>query len=96
MYEFAYRKVSSVDDAVAAMQKAEDGKFVAGGQTMLPTMKHRLASPSDLIDLGGIDALSGISCRWRYCDNWRHDNPCDGGCLGGCAGSDSRVGTAGG
>jgi carbon-monoxide dehydrogenase medium subunit len=61
MYEFAYHKVSSVDDAVAAMQKAEDGKFVAGGQTMLPTMKHRLASPSDLIDLGGIDALSGIS-----------------------------------
>ena len=61
MYEFVYQKVSSVDDAVAAMQKAEEGKFVAGGQTMLPTMKHRLASPSDLIDLGGIDALSGIS-----------------------------------
>ncbi|MDP6536340.1 MAG: xanthine dehydrogenase family protein subunit M [Gammaproteobacteria bacterium] len=61
MYEFAYHKASSVDDAVAAMQKAEDGKFVAGGQTMLPTMKHRLASPSDIIDLGGIDALRGIS-----------------------------------
>jgi len=61
MYEFAYHKVSCVDDAVAAMQKAEDGKFIAGGQTMLPTMKHRLASPSDLIDLGGIEALSGIS-----------------------------------
>ena len=37
MYEFVYQKVSSVDDAVAAMQKAEEGKFVAGGQTMLPT-----------------------------------------------------------
>jgi carbon-monoxide dehydrogenase medium subunit len=43
------------------MNKAEDGKFVAGGQTMLPTMKHRLASPSDVIDLGGIAELSGIS-----------------------------------
>ena len=61
MYEFSYKKVSSVEDAVAAMQSADDGKFVAGGQTMLPTMKHRLASPSDLIDLGGIGALNGIS-----------------------------------
>lgn len=61
MYNFSYQKVSSVDDAVAAMQKADDGKFVAGGQTMLPTMKHRLASPSDVIDLGGIDELKGIS-----------------------------------
>ena len=60
MYDFSYLKVSSVTDAVTAIQKAEDGKFVAGGQTMLPTMKHRLASPSDLIDLGGITELNGI------------------------------------
>ena len=52
MYNFSYQKVSSIADAVDAIQKAEDGKFVAGGQTMLPTMKHRLASPSDVIDLG--------------------------------------------
>ncbi len=45
MYEFSYHKSTSVDAAVAAMQKAEDGKFVAGGQTMLPTMKLRLAQP---------------------------------------------------
>jgi aerobic carbon-monoxide dehydrogenase medium subunit len=61
MYNFSYQKVSSVADAVEAMQKAEDGKFVAGGQTMLPTMKHRLASPSDIIDLGGVDELVAIS-----------------------------------
>lgn len=61
MYNFSYQKVSSIADAVDAIQKAEDGKFVAGGQTMLPTMKHRLASPSDVIDLGGIDELKGIS-----------------------------------
>ena len=60
MYNFSYQKVTSVDDAVEAMQKADDGKFVAGGQTMLPTMKHRLASPSDVIDLGGIEDLKGI------------------------------------
>jgi len=61
MYNFSYQKVSSVADAVDAIKKADDGKFVAGGQTMLPTMKHRLASPSDVIDLGGIDELKGIS-----------------------------------
>lgn len=60
MYEFAYRKVTSVADAAAALQSASDGKLVAGGQTLLPTMKHRLASPSDLIDLGGIKELRGI------------------------------------
>ena len=61
MYEFSYHKPESVADAVQAMGAAEDGKFVAVGQTMLPTMKHRLASPSDVIDLGGIAELFGIS-----------------------------------
>ncbi|HJP50013.1 MAG: xanthine dehydrogenase family protein subunit M [Pseudomonadales bacterium] len=61
MYDFSHQKVSSVAGAVAAIQNAEDGKFIAGGQTMLPTMKHRLASPSDLIDLGGITELNGIN-----------------------------------
>lgn len=60
MYEFNYKNVDSVSAAVDAMQAADDGKFLAGGQTMLPTMKHRLAGPSDIIDLGGIDELKGI------------------------------------
>jgi carbon-monoxide dehydrogenase medium subunit len=61
MYEFSYHKAYSVADAVDAMNQADDGKFVAGGQTMLPTMKHRLASPTVIIDLGSIKELSGIS-----------------------------------
>ena len=61
MYEFNYMKVDSVAAAVEAMQQSEDGKFVAGGQTMLPTMKHRLASPSDLIDLGGVEELTVVN-----------------------------------
>ena len=61
MYNFSYEKVDSVDEAVKLMKGAEDGKFLAGGQTMLPTMKHRLAGPSDLIDLGGIRDLRGMS-----------------------------------
>ncbi len=61
MYEFNYQKVDSVAAAVAALQEAEDGKLLAGGQTMLPTMKHRLASPSDIVDLAGIAELRGIT-----------------------------------
>ncbi|MCH7672516.1 MAG: xanthine dehydrogenase family protein subunit M [Proteobacteria bacterium] len=65
MYDFSYHKPKSVADAVSAMNEAEDGKFVAGGQTMIPTMKHRLASPSDIIDLRGIAELSGITVDGR-------------------------------
>ena len=61
MYNFSYEKVNSLDEAVKVMKGAEDGKFLAGGQTMLPTMKHRLAGPSDLIDLSGIKELRGIT-----------------------------------
>ena len=61
MYEFTYHRPASLDDAMQLMGNAEDGKLLAGGQTMLPTMKHRLASPSDLVDLGGIAELRGIT-----------------------------------
>lgn len=60
MYAFEYHKPSSVEAAVAALTGKEDAKFVAGGMTLLATMKQRLASPSDLIDLGGVAALAGI------------------------------------
>ena len=60
MYEFEYHKPSSVADAVAAVKGASDGSFMAGGQTLIPTLKQRLASPSDVIDLRGIAELSGI------------------------------------
>ena len=60
MYEFAYQRPGSVADAASALSGADDGKIIAGGQTLLPTLKQRLASPSDLIDLGGIGDLSGV------------------------------------
>ncbi|WP_366555900.1 FAD binding domain-containing protein [Aquibaculum sediminis] len=60
MYAFEYHKPSSVEDAVAALSGKDDPKIVAGGMTLLPTMKQRLASPSDLIDLGGIANLVGV------------------------------------
>ena len=60
MYEFSYHRPASVAEAADLIANAADGKLVAGGQTLLPTMKHRLASPSDVVDLGGIAELSGI------------------------------------
>lgn len=61
MYEFNYQRPGSIADAVSAVKSADDGQFLAGGQTLLPTLKLRLAMPSDLVDLAGITDLKGIS-----------------------------------
>jgi carbon-monoxide dehydrogenase medium subunit len=60
MYEFEYQKPASLDD-VTRLLGDEDAKLVAGGMTLIPTLKLRLAKPSQLIDLGAIPALRGIS-----------------------------------
>ncbi len=60
MYATTYHKAGSADDAAAAMAKAEDGKILAGGQTLIPTMKARLAAPTDLVSLAGA-GLSGVT-----------------------------------
>ncbi len=60
MYDFTYQKAKSVADAAKAVAAASDGKLMAGGMTLIPTLKQRLARPSDLIDLGGIAELRGI------------------------------------
>jgi carbon-monoxide dehydrogenase medium subunit len=61
MYEFDYHKAASVDDALKSLSSADDGKLLAGGMTLLPTMKQRLASPDVLVDLAGIADIKGIS-----------------------------------
>lgn len=60
MYAFEYHRPGSVTDAASAISGADDGKFLAGGQTLLAVMKLGLAAPSDLVDLGGIADLKGI------------------------------------
>ncbi len=60
MYQFNYRKASSVADAAGLKKDAEDGAYLAGGMTLIPTLKQRLAAPSDVIDVGGLDDLRGI------------------------------------
>ena len=60
MYPFRYTRPVSLEEAVERLAAAEDGWLLAGGQTLLPTMKQRLAQPSDLVDLDGIPSLAGI------------------------------------
>ncbi len=60
MYEFKYRRPASLNEAVEAFAAAEDGKYLAGGMTLIATMKQRLAQPSDLIDISAIADLAGI------------------------------------
>lgn len=60
MYQFNYHKPATVDEALALYGAAEDGLYLSGGQTLIPTLKQRLAAPSDVIDLSGIEALRGI------------------------------------
>ncbi len=61
MYSFNYHRVGSVEEAVEALSNASEGTLMGGGMTLLPTLKQRLASPSDVIDLGGVSGLSGVS-----------------------------------
>ena len=60
MYNFNYHRPQSLADAGSTLQNVEDGKLLAGGMTLLPTLKMRLAQPSDLIDLAQINELKGI------------------------------------
>jgi len=60
MYETTYHRPSSVDEAVALFSKGKEAKYLAGGHTLIPVMKQRLASPSDVIDLAKIKDLIGI------------------------------------
>jgi len=63
MHAFDYHRPSSLADAVALRAKAADGVYLAGGMTLLPTMKQGLAAPSDVIDLGGLPGASGVEAK---------------------------------
>lgn len=60
MFNTKYHRPTTLSEAIAALLDADDGKLLAGGQTLIPTMKQRLAAPSDVIDLRHIDELKGI------------------------------------
>ncbi|MDG2315581.1 MAG: xanthine dehydrogenase family protein subunit M [Gammaproteobacteria bacterium] len=60
MYNFAYQRPCSLSEAIQMSEKAEEGLFLAGGMTLIPTLKLRLTSPSALIDLSDLADLKGI------------------------------------
>ncbi len=60
MYEFEFVKPATVGEAVAALAE-EDAQALGGGQTLIPTLKQRLAMPSKLVSLSGITEMQGIS-----------------------------------
>ncbi len=62
MYDFELLKPTSLADAVAAMS-GEDAQALGGGQTLIPTLKQRLASPATLVSLTGIAEMQGVCTR---------------------------------
>ena len=60
MYAFDYHKPHSLAEAADLLSAHPEARLLAGGMTLLPTLKQRLASPSDLIDLSGMPDLAGI------------------------------------
>jgi carbon-monoxide dehydrogenase medium subunit len=60
MYSFSYSSPGTVDEALTIIANDEDAKLLAGGQTLIPTMKQRLAAPGQIVDLGKVKGLRGI------------------------------------
>ncbi|WP_343080023.1 xanthine dehydrogenase family protein subunit M [Ostreiculturibacter nitratireducens] len=60
MYDVNYHRPSSLEDAVKVLKGAGEAKILAGGQTLLPTMKQHLAAPSDLVDIRKIPGMVGV------------------------------------
>src|SRR6185295_13097611 len=65
MYAFTYHRASGLRQATNMLGKLEDPKLLAGGQTLLPTMKQRLASPANLIDLASVEGMNAIELKGR-------------------------------
>jgi carbon-monoxide dehydrogenase medium subunit len=65
MYEFKFSRPGTVRQAANLLAKTEDAKLVAGGHTLIPVLKQRLARPSHLIDLSKIEGLDAIEIKGR-------------------------------
>jgi carbon-monoxide dehydrogenase medium subunit len=65
MYEFKYQRPGTIRQAANLLVKDDDAKILAGGHSLLPTMKLRLAKPSQIIDIGRIEGLNTIELKGR-------------------------------
>jgi len=63
MYAFQYRKPNTLADAAAVLARNADAKLLAGGQSLVASMKLRLINPSDIVDLSGVKDLAGIKAE---------------------------------
>ena len=60
MDDFNYHRPMEIEEAVSLYKSADDPMYLSGGMTLIPTMKQRLAEPTDVIDLSGLRELTGI------------------------------------
>ena len=65
MYEFKFHRPTTVRQAAGLLARQEEAKLLAGGHTLIPTMKLRLAGPKHIIDMSQIEGLSGIEMKGR-------------------------------
>ena len=65
MYEFKYQRPGTIRQAANILVKDDDAKILAGGHSLLPTMKLRLAKPSQIVDIGRIEGLDTIELKGR-------------------------------
>ena len=65
MYAFTFHRPQTLRQAASLLAKHEEAKLLAGGHTLLPTMKLRLAGPPQLVDLSLVDGLAGIELKGR-------------------------------
>src|SRR2546428_9281817 len=63
MHAFDYHRPSNVKDAVALVLKKGEGRYLAGGQSLVEAMKLRLSSPTDLIDINAIGDLKALKAE---------------------------------
>lgn len=60
MYDFHYHRPKTLADAASLLKGKDEARPMSGGMTLIPTLKQRLARPSDVVDLGGIKELAGV------------------------------------
>ena len=65
MYNFTFHRPTGLRQASNMVEKLEEAKILAGGQTLIPTMKQRLASPANIVDLNAIEGLDTIEQKGR-------------------------------
>jgi aerobic carbon-monoxide dehydrogenase medium subunit len=65
MYAFTQHRPATVRQAASLLTKEEEAKLLAGGHTLIPTMKLRLAGPKHIVDLSKVEGLTGIEMKGR-------------------------------